>query len=134
MLYRVKINRDVKSKDTGNMKNITEYYLTDAINFGYAGIKVLQKLGNKIEIEDVMLMKQYKPAINEYTEGNKVYIVKIAEDYVDDNGNVKTLKYPMPVFANNDSELYNIVKQYLKQGLNNMRLTTISETKWIYLV
>ena len=78
-------------------------------------------------------MKQYKPAINDYTEGKKIYIVKIAEDYIDDNGVTKTLKYPMPVFASNDVELYQIVKDYLKQGLNNMRLTTISETKWKYI-
>ena len=25
------------------------------------------------------------------------------------------------------------VKEYLKQGLSNMRLTTISETKWLWL-
>ena len=51
----------------------------------------------------------------------------------DENGNIKTLKYPMPVFANNDAELYIIVKDFIKQGLNDMRLTTISETKWIFL-
>ena len=51
----------------------------------------------------------------------------------DENGNIKTLKYPMPVFANNDVELYSIVKNFIKQGLNDMRLTTISETKWIFL-
>lgn len=133
MWYRVKISRDVKNHDTGNVKNIIEYYLTDANNFGYAGINVINKIGRNIEIEDVQLMKQYKPSINEYTEGNKIYIVKIAEDFIDDNGNKKVMKYPIPVFANNDTELYMIVKQYLKQGFNNMRLTTISETQWLYV-
>ena len=52
---------------------------------------------------------------------------------IDDNGNQKTIKYPMPVFAKNDTELYIKVKEYLKQGLSNMRLTTISETKWLWL-
>ena len=133
MWYRVKISRDINNKDTGTTKNIVEYYLTDATNFGYAGIAVINKLGKHIEIEDVQLMKQYKPAINDYIEGKKIYIVKIAEDYIDDNGVTKTLKYPMPVFASNDVELYQIVKNYLKQGLNDMRLTTISETKWKYI-
>lgn len=133
MWYRVKISRDIKNKNTGTTKNITEYYLTDAVNFGYAGINVVKKLGNQIEVEDVLLMKNYKPAINEYTEGKKIYIIKIAEDYIDENGTTKTLKYPMPVFASNDAELYTIVKDYLQQGLNNMRLTTISETQWKYI-
>ena len=131
MWYRIKISREVK--ENGNTKTISEYYLTDANNFVIAGVKVINLLGKKIDIEDIALMKTYKPAVNEYKEGNKVYIIKIAEDFVDDNGNLKTLKYPMPVFANNDAELYAIVKNFIKQGLNDMRLTTISETKWIFL-
>ena len=133
MLYRVKITRNVFSKETGTMKSVIEYYLTDAQNFGYAGINVLNKTGKNVEVDDVLLMKTYKPPINEYNDGDKVYIVKIAEDMIDDNGNKKTIKYPMPVFAKNDTELYITVKEYLKQGLNNMRLTTISETKWIWI-
>lgn len=133
MLYRVKITRNVFSKETGTMKSVIEYYLTDAQNFGYAGINVLNKTGKNVEVDDVLLMKNYKPPINEYKDGDKVYVVKIAEDMIDDNGNKKTIKYPMPVFAKNDTELYITVKEYLKQGLNNMRLTTISETKWIWI-
>lgn len=133
MLYRVKITRNVFNKETDTMKSVIEYYLTDAQNFGYAGINVLNKTGKNVEVDDVLLMKTYKPPINEYKEGDKVYVVKIAEDMIDDNGNKKTIKYPMPVFAKNDTELYITVKEYLKQGLNNMRLTTISETKWIWI-
>ena len=133
MLYRVKITRNVFSKESNTTKTIVEYYLTDAQNFGYAGINVINKIGKNIEIDDVLLMKTYKPPINEYTDGDKIYVVKIAEDMIDDNGNQKTIKYPMPVFAKNDTELYIKVKEYLKQGLSNMRLTTISETKWLWL-
>ena len=131
MWYRIKISREINQQ--GIKKPVTEYYLTDAKNFAYAGLKVIDNIGKNIEVEDILLMKSYKPAINEYKQGNKVYIVKIAEDMTDENGNVKTLKYPMPVFANNDAELYVIVKDFIKQGLNDMRLTTISETKWIFL-
>ena len=91
--------------------------MTDASNFGYAGINVINKIGKNIEIDDVLLMKTYKPSINKYTDGDKIYVVKIAEDMIDDNGNQKTIKYPMPVFAKNDTELYIKVKEYLKQYL-----------------
>ena len=131
MWYRIKISREINQQ--GIKKPVTEYYLTDAKNFADAGLKVIDTIGKNIEVEDILLMKSYKPAINEYKQGNKVYIVKIAEDMTDENGNIKTLKYPMPVFANNDAELYAIVKDFIKQGLNDMRLTTISETKWIFL-
>ena len=39
----------------------------------------------------------------------------------------------LPCFADNAIELTDIVNDYIKQGLENMRLTTISETKWIYV-
>jgi alpha-D-ribose 1-methylphosphonate 5-triphosphate synthase subunit PhnI len=75
-------------------------------------------------------MKTLKPAGNvEYNENNKVFIVKFAED-IDIDGRVKTLKYPVPFYANNNEELQVILKLYLEQGLENMRITTVSETQW----
>ena len=79
-------------------------------------------------------MKNIKPAINEKTsEFNKLYVIKIAEDIKQEDDTYKTIKYELPVFANNSNELHDIVNDYIKQGLENMRLTTISETKWIYI-
>ena len=85
------------------------------------------------EVEEIKLMKNFKPAINEkFADTNKLYMVKIAEDITVD-GKTKTIKYELPVFANDSIGLYDIVNDYLKQGFDNMRLTTISETKWIYI-
>ena len=75
-------------------------------------------------------MKTLKPAGNiEYAPTNKVFIVKFAED-IDIDGRTKTLKYPVPFYANNNEELQVILKLYLEQGLDNMRITTVSETQW----
>lgn len=127
MYFRIKIIR------SENDKQIKETYLTDALHFADAGYKIISLLGNTIEVEEVKLMKNFKPAINEkYADTNKLYMVKIAEDVIYDN-KIKTIKYELPVFANNSNDLHQIVNEYLNQGLNNMRLTTISETKWIYI-
>ena len=40
-------------------------------------------------------------------------------------------KVELPVVYSN--ELHKIVNDYITQGLENMRLTTISETKWLYI-
>ena len=126
MFYKVKISRP----DTSAI----ETYLTEGENFAEAGYKIINKLGTKgIEVEDICLMKTLKPFINEkYSEDNKLFIVKIAEDIFTEK-KMKTVKYVMPVFANNADELQKIVRDYLAQGLEYMRLTTISETKWIYI-
>lgn len=117
-----------------NSKPVKETYLTEAENFAEAGYKIIKLIGTTSEVEEVKLMKNIQPAINEqYSDNNKLYMIKIAEDIEQDNGKIKTTKYDLPVFANDSNELHTIVNDYLKQGLENMRLTTISETKWIYI-
>ena len=129
MYYKIKI-----SKQNPQGKTIIETYFTDALHFADAAKKVINKIGNAIEFEDICLMKSYKPAMNEpYDENNKLYLVKIAEDMLQNTGIYKTIKYVIPVFANDSNELTKIVNDYIAQGLETMRLTTISETKWIYI-
>ncbi len=110
-------------------------FLTEGNNFAEAAYKIIQQAGTgPAEVEEIKLMKNFKPAINEKTSNtNKLYMVKIAEDILQDDGTKKMIKYELPCFADNAIELTDIVNDYIKQGLENMRLTTISETKWIYV-
>ena len=125
MYYKIKVSNH-------NEKGIITY-LTDAEHFAEAAYKVTKIAMQDSEVEEVKLMKNFKPAINEKTDPkNKLYMVKIAED-MEIDGKVKTIKYELPAFANDSISLYDIVNDYLKQGFDNMRLTTISETKWIYV-
>lgn len=126
MYYKIKIS---------NLQNTTGIttFLTEEENFANAAYKVIQQIGINGDIEEIKWMKNFKPAINErYAKENKLYIVKIAEDQID-GGKIKTIKYELPVFANDSNELHKIVNEYISQGFENMRLTTISETKWIYI-
>lgn len=130
MWYRVKVSRKIQTPK-GKDKNIVEYYLSDQTNFAEAGYKVMEYTGGEGEIEDVCLMKNLKPAGNEkYADTCKVFIVKFAEEIEADDGTIKIVKYPVPFYANNNSELQYILDLYIKQGLDNMRITTVSETQW----
>ena len=131
MYFKIKLNRNITLK--GKDKRIIETYFTDADHFGDAGMKVLKNLGNDIEVEDICLMKTFKPSANEYKEGTKIFAVKVAEDVPTEEGTVKTIKYALPVFAKNSDEVHMIMRDYIAQGFDNMRLTTISETKWIWI-
>lgn len=130
MWYKVKVSRTIQTPK-GKDKSITEYYLSDQVNFAEAGYKVLEYLGGEGEIEDVCLMKNLKPAGNtKYQDSCKVFIVKFAEEMEQEDGTLKTVKYPVPFYANNNTELQKILDIYLQQGLENMRITTVSETQW----
>jgi hypothetical protein len=79
-------------------------------------------------------MKTFKPSVNDkFAETNKLFVVKIAEDVMSEDGTIKTLKYVLPAFADDSNQLQQIMQDYISQGFENMRLTTISETKWIYI-
>ena len=131
MYFKIKLNRNILV--LGKEKNVLETYFTEAIHFAEAGMKVINKLGKDIEIEDVCMMKSFKPAANEYYENSKIFAVKVAEDVFQDDGTIKTVKYALPAFAKSSDEVHQIMKDYISQGLENMRITTISETKWIWL-
>jgi len=127
MYYKIKVS------NVPDKKGIVTY-LTEAENFGEAGYKIIQIIGTEPEVEEIKLMKNIKPAINEkYSDKNKLYMIKIAEDIIQEDMSYKTVKYELPVFANDAIELTDKVNDYIAQGLSNMRLTTISETKWIYV-
>ena len=120
--------------ENGKEKTVIETYLTEGINFIDAGYKIIQLLGNPDAIEDICMMKNFKPSVNDkFSYTNKLFIVKIAEDILQEDGTYKTIKYVLPAFADDSNQLQNIMKDYISQGFENMRLTTISETKWIYI-
>ena len=131
MYFKVKLNRNVYLH--GKDKRVIETYFTEAQHFADAGMKVIKGLGADIEVEDICLMKTFKPAANEYYEDSKIFAVKVAEDLYQDDGTLKTIKYALPVFAKTSDEVHQIMKDYIAQGLENMRLTTISETNWLYV-
>ena len=133
MYFKVKASVK-KDLENGKDKTVIETYLTEGINFIDAGYKIMQLLGNPDDIEDICMMKNFKPSVNDkFAETNKLFIVKIAEDILQEDGTYKTIKYVLPAFADDSNQLQTIMKDYISQGLENMRLTTISETKWIYI-
>ena len=126
MYFRIKVS------NLPDVSGITTFLL-DEDNFANAAYKVIEQIGTTADIEEIKWMKNFKTKKKEkYDPNNKLYIIKIAED-MNIEGKIKTVKYELPVFANDSNELNKIVNDYISQGLQNMRLTTISETKWIYI-
>ena len=129
MWFKITISKETEVK--GKIKTIQEVYLSDTDNFAEAGYNVMQHLNGECEVESVQLLKTLKPMANEkYAETNKLFIVKMAEDFVQDDGSVKVMKYPVPFYADDNASLQKIVDDYMKQGFQDMRITTISETQW----
>ena len=111
MYFRIKVS------NLPDVSGITTFLL-DEDNFANAAYKVIEQIGTTADIEEIKWMKNFKPAINEkYDPNNKLYIIKIAED-MNIEGKIKTVKYELPVFANDSNELNKIVNDYISQGLH----------------
>ena len=86
MYFRIKVS------NLPDVSGITTFLL-DEDNFANAAYKVIEQIGTTADIEEIKLMKNFKPAINEkYDPNNKLYIIKIAED-MNIEGKIKTVKY-----------------------------------------
>ena len=92
MYFKIKVSNKTLDKN-GKEKNVLETYLTEAVNFADAGYKIIQIVGTEAEVEDVCMMKSFKPAVNDkFDENNKLFIVKVAEDQLQEDGSYKTIK------------------------------------------
>lgn len=62
-------------------------------------------------------------------DDEKIYTATIASIFVEENGKEKETKYHVGMFAKSVNEATSIVQQYMKMGLQDMRLVSVKETK-----
>lgn len=83
---------------------------------------------------DVIALKRskLKEIVNERPFNDdtcKVYFATICDFFHDDNDVVKEIKYTVALFAHDINEAHQAVKQYMSQGLEDMELKQLKETK-----
>lgn len=134
MWFKIKTTRST-IEPSGKEKVYKEYWLTDKDNFAEAGIAVMKYIRERFqslcEIDYIKYERNLKPLANQEGEtADKVFVVKIVQDCVQEDGSLKEMKYSVPVYANDTKELYEKMNNYMAQGLEDMRICTQSETKW----
>lgn len=61
----------------------------------------------------------------------KIFFATIADIFVEDNGVEKEMKYVVALFAKDMQDAHIKVKDYMAQGLNDMTLKQLKETKFL---
>lgn len=136
MLYEV-IAVVTRPNDKGEEKEYKEQYLVDNCETcGHAELKVLQHLNGKADCICIKQSKIREVATEMEDPDTEIYYkVIIKQDFIDDNGKVKVLKYPVLVAATSVPHATERANTYIRQGLNDMYLGDITETKIIkYLI
>jgi hypothetical protein len=85
-----------------------------------------------------MAISKVLEVVNTPTQEEKmdmfVYRAVIASIYTDDDDNEKEMKYPVLLWAKNIEEAMNVVNDYLRQGLEDMSLVSITKTKIVEVI
>lgn len=134
-MYEIQITF-VKVDSKGNDRNIKKSLIlehaesfSDAEQIGY-------DYGSGLAGLDVISIKRskLKEIVNEKPFNDdtcKIYVAQIVDHFVDmETEETKDIKYSVALFAHDMKEAHQAIEQYMKQGLEDMDLVGIKETKF----
>lgn len=127
MLYELKLKVN-QIAESGEEKEVIERYITDVEFFAEAEAKGMEQYNGDCDVFAIAQSKIIE--IVNKKEGEKPFFkATIIKEYTDDSGNEKEMKYTVLVCANDITEANKLMQDYMRQGLDDMRLDAIQKTK-----
>lgn len=135
MYYEI-TDRVKRVKDDGTEKEVNERYITDCLTFAEAEQKGMEAYSADNTDGDVVAVKRsnVKEIVNENEEKQHYFKATIVDTFTDDNGNEKELKYYVLIRADNLTEANSKANEYMRQGLDDLRLDGIVKTNILELL
>ena len=130
MIYEAKISYENEGKVVKE-----QYIIENAELFGEVEAKLYEEFGNMPNFGVVSIKTNIKirEIINEKPFDDdecKIFYATIVDFFTDDNGKVKEIPYIVVAFAHDMTEAKAAVDQYMRQGLEDMKLKKLVETKF----
>ena len=134
MFYEAVSRRTIRDKK-GNDKKVNEKFI---VNNCELCSEVERKLHEEYNGEnDVTLIKESNlmEFVNERTDDEQfVFISKLENTFVGEDGEDKVTTYSVALFAKDMEDAHNIMKNYSKQGLDDLKIVSIKKTKIVDLI
>ena len=134
MFYEAVSRRIIRDKN-GNDKKVNEKFI---VNNCELCSEVERKLLEEYNGEnDVTLIKESNlmEFVNERADDEQfVFLSKLENTFVGEDGEEKVTTYSVALFANDMEEAHNIMKNYSKQGLDDLKIVSIKKTKIVDLI
>ena len=134
-MYEIQITF-VKVDSKGNDRNVKENLILEHAESFADAEQIGYDYGSGLTAIDVVSIKRskLKEIVNERPFGEetcKIYIAQIVDHFVDmETEETKDIKYSVALFAHDMKEAHQAIEQYMKQGLEDMDLVGIKETKF----
>lgn len=136
MYYEI-TDRVKRVKDDGTEKEVNERYITDCLTFAEAEQKGMEAYSADNTDGDVVAVKRsnVKEIVNENEEKQHYFKATIVDTFIDDKTEKeKELRYYVLIRADDLSEATAKAKEYMRQGLQDMRLDGIVKTNILELL
>lgn len=136
MYYEI-TDRVKRVKDDGTEKETSERYIADCLTFAEAEQKGMEAYSADNTDGDVVAVKRsnVKEIVNENEEKQHYFKATIVDTFIDDKTEKeKELRYYVLIRADDLSEATAKAKEYMRQGLQDMRLDGIVKTNILELL
>lgn len=131
MFYEIAIKVS-RLQENGKEKDVIERYITDCELFAEAEAKGMKEYSDYQLEGDVIAIKRsniYEIVNQSNNDNDKLFKAKIVSIFVDDNGKKKDQPYHVLIWAHDMDDANNKINQYMKQGMQDLLLREIKETK-----
>ena len=134
MFYHVKVQFSSVTEYGATIKEKHEVLVDNCKLFADAEQKALYEF-IYAGVGDVEVTNMKRSNIMEFAnspqggDDENIYTATIVSIFVEENGKEKETKYHVGVFAKSVNDATSIVQQYMKMGLQDMRLVSVKETK-----
>lgn len=118
--------------EKGEEKQVIErYVIENCISFSEAEERAVKTFSYDNTDGEVVAIKRSNlyEIVNENANKEKFFRAKLGSIFIDDNGKEKMTYYHVLLSADNMDEAQSIMKEYMKQGMNDFIFLEIKETK-----
>lgn len=130
MFYESVSKRTIIDPKSGNDKDINERFIVENCELcAECEQKILEYWNGECDVISVKQSKIREFVNKRNSEDQSIFLATIEDVYIGDDGEEKTTKYIVGLFSVSVEESTKMVVDYMKQGLSNLRLTSIKKTK-----
>lgn len=129
MIHEVTLKRTVVDAK-GCDKEIKENYLVENKVFcAEAEATMLEYWNAECEVTSVRQSKIVEFVNKRDNDEQEIYLSEVESIFVDEDGEEKSTKYVVGLFATSVEEATNMMKEYMRQCIQDMRLVSVKRTK-----
>lgn len=129
MIHEVTLKRTIVDAK-GCDKEIKENYLVESKVFcAEAEATMLEYWNAECEVTSIRQSKIMEFVNKRANDEQEIYLSEVESIFVDEDGEEKSTKYVVGLFATSVEEATNMMKEYMRQGIQDMRLVSVKRTK-----